>query len=107
MKADTEAAERERVWAEAKEKVEIARVASEAREKAESDAADRAKAWAEARRRRRLPGSLPRRVKMWRPRQRQESRRKPMMQREQRKRLPLRSYPRQMQKEKIEIKGRG
>ena len=70
MKADTEAAERERVWAEAKEKVEIARVAVEARKKAQSEAAEREKAWNEARKRRRYPGSLPRQVKRWRSRQR-------------------------------------
>ena len=55
---------------EAKEKAEIAMVTSKARDKAESEASERAKEWAEASRRRILPGSLSRRVKMWRPRQR-------------------------------------
>ena len=50
MKAETEAEERTRAWAEAevKEKAEIARVAAKAREKVEYEAAERAKAWAEA-----------------------------------------------------------
>ena len=73
VKDDTEAAERARAWDEAKEKAEIARFAAEAREKAQSEAAEREKAWNEAIRRQRLPGSLPGRVKRWRPSQRQES----------------------------------
>ena len=50
------------------EGIRIARFAVKAREKAESEATERAKVWAETSRRRRSPGSLPRRVKMWRPR---------------------------------------
>ena len=40
MKAETEAEERTRPWAEVKEKAEIARVAAEAREKAEYEATE-------------------------------------------------------------------
>ena len=55
------------------------------------------------RRRRRIsPGSLPRRVKRRRQRQRQESRRKPMSQRDQGKRPPLKSYPERRPKQKRE-----
>ena len=78
MKDGIEAAERARSWDEAKEKAEIARFSVEDREKAQSEAADRAKEWDEAKRRRIFSGSLPGRVKRWRPRQRRESQRKPM-----------------------------
>ena len=46
-KAENEAAERARAWAEveAKDKAEISRVAAEAREKAESGAAKREREW--------------------------------------------------------------
>ena len=71
-KYETEAADGARAWSEAEvtEKAEIAGVAVEDREKSESEAAERAKSWAEASRSSRSPGSLMRRVKRWRLRQR-------------------------------------